>query len=266
MLFEKKFIKLKEGQDLDDYINELKIGSIYYMNNDDGSYTEYTLVPIKKEYVGQLFDDTKCQILKRVMSVYTPTIKFIDLGLPSGTKWAICNVGASKPSEAGLYFQFGDSQGYTADGQKKFANNWTDYKWNPSSDGKTFTKYNTAEQVLDLEDDGAHSYMRGDWHMPTISQIQELINNTTATRTTLDNVTGTTFTSKTDTSKSIFIPYAGYIVNATLTNFNSKGYIWSSMVSNYRASGRILYLQQDTDPITEKFSKFNGLPIRGVIG
>ncbi len=102
--------------------------------------------------------------------------------------------------------------------------------------------------------------------MPTISQIQELINNTTVTQTTLDDVTGTTFTSKTDTSKSIFIPYAGYIVNATLTNYNAKGYIWSSMVSDSRASGRILYLQQDTAPITEKFSKFNGLPIRGVIG
>ena len=73
MLFEKKFIKLKEGQDLEDYVDELKIGSIYYANNADGSFTEYTLVPIKKEYVGQPFDTTKCQILKSVMSIYTPT-------------------------------------------------------------------------------------------------------------------------------------------------------------------------------------------------
>lgn len=73
MLFEKKFIKLKEGQDLEDYVDELKIGSIYYANNADGSFTEYTLVPIKKEYVGQPFDNAKCQILKSVMSIYTPT-------------------------------------------------------------------------------------------------------------------------------------------------------------------------------------------------
>ena len=64
---------------------------------------------------------------------------YIDLGLPSGTLWAACNVGASKPSDAGLYFQWGDTKGYTKEqvgtgnGQKKFF--WTDYKWNPNGDG-----------------------------------------------------------------------------------------------------------------------------------
>ena len=37
---------------------------------------------------------------------------YIDLGLPSGTLWATCNVGASKPTQSGLYFQWGDVQGY----------------------------------------------------------------------------------------------------------------------------------------------------------
>ena len=40
---------------------------------------------------------------------------YVDLGLPSGTLWAACNVGASKPSESGLYFAWGETQGYTAD-------------------------------------------------------------------------------------------------------------------------------------------------------
>lgn len=40
---------------------------------------------------------------------------YVDLGLPSGTLWATCNVGASKPSEYGLYFQWGDTKGYTKD-------------------------------------------------------------------------------------------------------------------------------------------------------
>ena len=67
---------------------------------------------------------------------------YVDLGLPSGTLWATMNVGASKPSDAGLYFQWGDTQGYTADqvgtgdGKKKFSSDWSDYKWNPSGDGE----------------------------------------------------------------------------------------------------------------------------------
>ena len=61
--------------------------------------------------------------------------EYVDLGLPSGTLWAEMNVGASKASEAGLYFRWGDAQGYSADqigngeGQKKFSEDYSDYKW-----------------------------------------------------------------------------------------------------------------------------------------
>ena len=58
--------------------------------------------------------------------------EYVDLELPSGTLWAAMNVGASKPSDYGLYFQWGDTSGYTADqvGKgKQFASDWNDYKW-----------------------------------------------------------------------------------------------------------------------------------------
>ena len=54
---------------------------------------------------------------------------YVDFGLPSGTLWATCNVGASKPSDTGLYFQWGDTKGYTAEQvgkDKQF--DWDDYK------------------------------------------------------------------------------------------------------------------------------------------
>ena len=63
------------------------------------------------------------------------TYSYVDFGLPSGTKWATQNVGARKPSESGLYFQWGDTQGYTAEqvgigeGKKKFAYDESDYKF-----------------------------------------------------------------------------------------------------------------------------------------
>ena len=136
----------------------------------------------------------------------------MDLGLPSGTKWATQNVGARKPSDYGLYFQWGDTQGYTADqvgtgdGQKKFATDFSDYKW---YNGSTFTKYTTPGEALELEDDAAYANMGGDWHMPSSTQIQELIDNTTTAWTASDDgVTGMTFTSTTN-GKSIFIPAAG---------------------------------------------------------
>ena len=127
---------------------------------------------------------------------------YVDLGLPSGTLWSACNVGASKPSESGLYFQWGDTQGYTADqvgtgdGKKRFALDWSDYKWGETPN---FTKYTTEGATLELEDDAAHVNMGGSWHMPTKEQIQELIDNTKSTWTTKDGVNGRLFTSKTDT-------------------------------------------------------------------
>lgn len=163
--------------------------------------------------------------------------EYVDLGLSSGTKWAAKNVGASKPSDYGLYFQWGDISGYTADqigegdGKKKFAADWTDYKWNPSADGKTFTKYTKIGDKLDLEDDAAHVNMGGTWHMPTPEQIEELINETTTAFTTSDGVSGMTFTSKNDISKSIFIPSAGDALDGAVEYSGVDGYIWSCMLN-----------------------------------
>ena len=159
--------------------------------------------------------------------------------MPSGTKWSSQNVGARKPSEAGLYFQWGDTVGYTADqvgtgeGQKKFASDWSDYKWRLSGDSDSnvaFTKYTTPGATLELEDDAAHAHMGDEWHMPTPTQIQELIDNTTSAWTASDGISGTTFTSKKDTSMSIFIPAAGYAYDGLVGVVGSEGDVFSSML------------------------------------
>ena len=100
---------------------------------------------------------------------------YVDLELPSGTLWATCNVGASKPSESGLYFQWVDTKGYDKDQvgkDKQF--HWNDYKWNPLGDYETFTKYTTPGEALELVDDAAHANMGGDWHMPAPYQFREI--------------------------------------------------------------------------------------------
>ena len=200
---------------------------------------------------------------------------FVDLGLPSGTLWATMNVGADKPSDYGLYFQWGDTQGYTADqvgtgdGKKKFSSDWSDYKWNPSGDGETFSKYTTTGATLDLEDDAAHSNMGGDWHMPTPNQIWELIDtaNTTSSWTTKDGVNGRLFTSTKDDSKSIFIPAAGYALNGSASNNSGiYGSIWSSMLSAGNISyGQYLSFTSNTVYL-DIYGLYYGRSIRGVLG
>lgn len=114
--------------------------------------------------------------------------KAVDLGLPSGTLWADRNIGATDIYDGGKLFQWGDPTPYDVpeytdttinEGQKMFS--WSDYKWNPSGDGSTFTKYNKTDgkSTLDPEDDAAHVNMGDEWKMPTKEQVIELFKETT---------------------------------------------------------------------------------------
>ena len=197
--------------------------------------------------------------------------KYVDLDLPSGTLWAICNVGAERHSESGLYFQWGDIQGYkfnqigTGTEQKKFAEDWSDYKWNPSGDGKTFTKYTTKGDMLDLKDDAAHVYMGGSWHMPTPKQCRELINNTINTWRELNSgVKGTIFTSKKDKSKSIFIPAAGFARNGLVSNIRDFGCVWSSMMMSTDYCQFLVFNLRGAGINGDQLCY--GMSVRGVIG
>ena len=194
---------------------------------------------------------------------------YVDLGLPSGTLWSTCNVGASKPSDSGLYFQWGDTQGYTTDqvgtgdGQKKFASDWSDYKWGVSPN---FTKYTTTGATLELEDDAAHANMGGSWHMPTPTQIKELIDNTISEWMKQNGINGRLFKSKKDGTKSIFIPAAGVAWDGSVQDSGGGGVVWSSLLYTGDVSGG-QYLGFDSGNVyLGYYYRCSGLSVRGVVG
>ena len=197
--------------------------------------------------------------------------EYVDLELPSGTLWATMNVGASKPSDYGLYFQWGDTQGYTAEqvgtgeGKKKFASDESDYKCGVYPN---YTKYTVTGATLDLEDDAAHANMGGEWHMPSPTQIRELINtaNTTSTWTTQDGVNGRLFTSKKDGTKSIFIPAAGGAWDGSVRGSGDGGYIWSSMLNpGIVGGGQHLGFNSGSVDLNYGYVRCYGLSVRGVV-
>lgn len=174
-----------------------------------------------------------------ILSFTTPDIcpdknhpHMIDLGLPSCTKWACCNVGASVPEKYGDYFAWGETEGYNS-GKTTF--DWSTYKWcNGSS--TTMTKYCTNssygtvdnKKELDLADDAAYVNWGPEWRMPTRTQFEELINSnyTTTTWTTRNGVSGRLITSKSN-GNSIFLPAAGCRDVSSLDYVGSGGYYWS---------------------------------------
>ena len=191
---------------------------------------------------------------------------YVDLGLPSKTLWATCNIGADKPSDFGLYFQWGSVRGFTKGqiGRDK-AFSWFTYKWSVDGSDSNFSKYNTVGDTLDLEDDAANIHMGGDWHMPTPTQIRELINETTNTWTTQDGVNGRLFKSKTDPSKSIFIPAAGYAWDGSVDYSGSFGNVWSSVLHTLNVSyGQDLCFSSSNVNLYDN-NRYFGFSVRGVL-
>lgn len=159
--------------------------------------------------------------------------EYVDLGLPSGIKWATCNVGAEKPEEYGNYFAWGETTGYN-EGKTDFS--WETYKWcDGSYSTLTLTKYCTYPKygsvddktVLDPEDDAAHVNWGGSWRMPTKAEQDELFTECTWISTTQNGVNGYKVTSKSN-GNSIFLPAAGEREGSSLFSAGFAGHYWSS--------------------------------------
>lgn len=152
--------------------------------------------------------------------------EYVDLGLPSGIKWATCNVGASTPEEFGGCYAWGETEekeGYYS----------TSYKWRKGSSKTIFTKYCTDSKygdnktVLEPEDDVAHVKWGGTWRIPTLDELKELLDKCTWEWTVLNGVNGYKVTGP--NGNSIFLPatkqggrIAYYWLSSIYSNGNEK--------------------------------------------
>ncbi len=189
----------------------------------------------------QYWSDYADRIQAIVPSYSAPVPEAIDLGLPSGLKWASFNLGASKPEEYGDYFTWGDTEPYytldpvtlkvtAKEGKTGF--NWASYKWCMGS-YNTLTKYcdNSSygyngftdnKTVLDPEDDAAHVNLGGSWRIPTEEEWTELRTSGRWHFTSQNDVHGIEVTGP--NGNSIFLPAAGF----NFASFGSYGLYWSS--------------------------------------
>ena len=182
-------------------------------------------------------------------------VKSVDLGLPSGTILAACNLGASSPEEYGYYYAWGETE-------PKDKYSWNNYKFGTENN---FTKYNyeDGKTILDPEDDAAHVILGGKWHMPTKEQIQELIDNTTNEESKFDGVRGRLFTSKINGNK-LFFPYSG----GKGSSIGSSGYVgkyWSSSINKSLPNYSIILYTKFNDYRINFSNRCNGYSVRAVL-
>jgi len=214
--------------------------------------------------------------------------EYVDLGLPSHTLWATCNIGAESPEESGLYFAWGETTGY----EVGHAFSWANYKWMTSgmSDWDGINKYTFADDQtgaiwyndgsfigdgktsLDPEDDAATANWGNGWQMPTLDQFNELISSeyTSTEWVEINGVNGYKITSKIEgyTDKYIFLPAAGRLDNSGILGYteNTIGSFWTnhldSEFSDY--AGYLNFYKEDTPPSTGVHSREFGFSVRAV--
>jgi hypothetical protein len=192
--------------------------------------------------------------------------EYVEIG---GLKWATKNVGAKDKFDRGLYFQWGDTKGYTAEsvrnGEKRF--DLDDYpfyingKYN-DEDGKT---------VLDLEDDAARVNMGGSWRMPTKEEFEQLlrgvdtkwVNNYKGS-----GINGLVCTDRIDKTKVLFFPANGFYSGNASFFVGYYGFYWArscaSVIENMDTSGGILHFS-GYGVRTTYFTLYSGSSIRGVV-
>ena len=199
---------------------------------------------------------------EEIISSNVDSYESVDLGL--SVKWATCNVGAEKPEDFGDYFAWGETA-------PKSDYSWSTYKFTTDG-GSTFTKYTGSDKtVLDAADDAATANWGDAWRMPTLEEMQDLLDNCTwewqaAGNTEFGGVAGMKVTSKKDgyTDKYIFLPAAGCRDGSSLYDAGSDGYYWSASLnagkawSAYSRSFNSLRLE------LSNFQRYLGLAVRPV--
>ena len=193
------------------------------------------------------------------------TSPYVDLGLPSGTLWAACNVGAVTPEDYGDYFAWGETQ------PKDFYD-WSTYQYCNGS-YNTLTKYcsdasfgyngfSDTLSILLRENDAATANWGSDWRMPTNEEWQELYNNTTHVWTTQNGVNGRLFTS--ENGNSLFLPAGGIYSNGSLGSTGSGCYYWSSSLSTESPNLSWQCSFYSNGYNSYEFARFFGISVRPV--
>ena len=200
---------------------------------------------------------------------YSYTAQAIDMGLPSGLKWASYNLGAASPEMAGAYFAWGETNTKDYYSWDSYSLSYT-YK-DGNMNRRALYKYNTSVDygvvddltVLDVEDDAVSSKLGLPWRMPTEEDWEELRNYCDIIKETQAGVNGYRVTSQI-TGNSIFLPVTGCRSEGILVEPTQCHY-WSSSLNTYDCStGLAIYGFNNNSLGVMTYYRGAGLNIRPV--
>ena len=172
--------------------------------------------------------------------------EYVDLGLPSGLKWAVHNVGASAAEDYGDYYAWGEIE--TKD---------------------SYTQQNSVTYGMPMEDisgdpqyDVARALWGETWRLPTRDEQKELLDNCTWEWTSQNGVNGYLVTGS--NGNSIFLPAAGYKENSSHTEVGEYGYYWSSTPQSNSNLGAYYLYMSESSKLSYYYARVAGQSVRAV--
>ena len=184
--------------------------------------------------------------------------EFVDLGLPSGTLWATCNVGADNPEDFGDFFAWGETE------PKDFYD-WENYKYGNCVDGfYELYKYYSDDNLTVLEpcDDAVRANWGNEWRMPTKEEYDELYMETTFIWTKINGVYGRLL--KGSNENIIFMPATGFILGSQSIG-PGLGIYWSSSLQTVSlVSAWSLHFDWENCHVCATYERSRGHVVRGV--
>ena len=177
----------------------------------------------------------------------------IDLGLPSGTKWACCNVGADKPEAYGGYYAWGETE-------EKEVYDWASYTL---CEGRANTSQNLGSDIAGTSYDVAHVKWGGGWQMPSMEQLEELIQNCPYIWTVMDGVNGTLFTGS--NGGTLFMPAAGQRWKNESNCVGNNGFFWTSTQLKYSVDDAYSLMFFVYDAVTDFNFRGLGFSVRPIM-
>lgn len=194
--------------------------------------------------------DTKTVRYARNLHIDTNGYEFVNMGFPSGTLWATCDIGASSPEQRGYEFAWGEIS-------PKAEYSWNNYTYGTVASDSSMTKYNSRDKLitLELEDDAAHIYMGGSWRMPTADEAEEFLQYTTRKITETPTDKRVVFTSK---------------INGNTITFSLGFNIWTNSrypttSYSYKAYSLIMKNESNSWGVSvPSWNRYTGFCVRGV--
>jgi uncharacterized protein (TIGR02145 family) len=211
-------------------------------------------------------------VSKSVDIVFEVAGGYVDLGLPSGTKWATGNIVSDgnggyeigAESDYGAYFSWANIVPHFSANGSTFDDG---YDFGTSNSGPYASTPGHSLSANIASNDAAHDIalakLGTPWHLPTKEDFQELYDNTDSEWTTIDGVNGWKFMKKTDHSVYVFFPAAGYGYGASLDYRGSNGSYWSA---SWHSADNAYLVNFNRSTVSPQYTyyRYSGLSVRPV--